>query len=130
MADYRRRYRRGPVGVWLASHERLTLYGTQFEFRNDSTGTIISWGYDEDGDEEGQHEFHWKSVGDFAVDIQPVEAAQCEDDWGLIEYDFRAVRSPYGHRVVEMYSKDGATYDGRAPGFWWEAHGVELVKNP
>ncbi len=123
--NYRRRYRRGPIGTWLSSHDMLTVYGCSIEFRSDGTGAVHHWGSDEDMDEvETLREFRWRSKGDFVIDVCPCDGNFHEDNWGHVQFDFKVKRSPYGKRIVLMYSKGGPFNDD---GFWQSPHPVELV---
>jgi hypothetical protein len=120
LAQYRRRFRRGPFGTWLSALDDLTEYGSSIEFRRDFTGTIYTWGLD---DEEIYRDFRWKVVGDLSIDVQPIDGDLNPDDWGVIEYDFKVARTAYGRRRVLMYSTI------QPPGFWWSAHPMALAKD-
>lgn len=126
VAKYRRRFRRGPVGTWLESHDRLTIYGASFEFRKDLTGSVHTWGYEEDGSET-EWDFRWKLVSDFVIDVQPIDGRSDSDDWGVIEYDFKATLDAYGSHSIEMYSTKSPCGVDDEPRFWW-ASPVVLVE--
>ncbi len=126
LSRYRRRFRRGPVGLWLSEHDRQSLYGTAFLFREDATGSVRSWGHEDGADVE--QEFRWTSVGDFKIDIQPVAETTYPEDWGVVEYGFRVARGPYGDRLVLMCSTNQPAIEGREPGFWQSMHPVALAK--
>lgn len=103
----------------------LTVHGCSIEFRSDGTGAVNYWGSGEDMEEvETCREFRWRSTGDFVIDVCPCDGNIHEDDWGLVEYDFKVKRSSYGKRIVLMYSKGGPFNDD---GFWQSLHPVELV---
>ncbi len=128
LSQYRRRFRRGPIGSWLSSHDNL-MYGTSIEFRKDFTGTVCAWdclGYD-DASETGR-DFQWQCVGDLSIDVQPVDGDLHPEEWGVLKYDFRVSRSAYGKRQVLMYSTDIQEIDGKERGFWLAGHAVTLVE--
>ena len=127
LTSYRRRFRRGPVGSWISSHDALTIYGCSIEFCRDFTGTVCTWGYEDDESETERH-FRWQCAGDCAIDVQPEDDDVHPEDWGRIDYDFRVTRSPHGRREVLMYSKNEPQPHPEEPGFWWSTHGVTLVK--
>lgn len=124
LSQYRRRFRRGPVGTWLSDSE-LTLYGTSFEFRPDFTGSIVSWGYDE---EVPAREFRWNCVGDCAIEVQPIDGEFDRAEWGIVRYDFKTSRSPYGNRQLLMYDPNKPKYVENGPGFWHSCEPVVLTK--
>ena len=128
LSQYRRRFRRGPIGSWLSSHERLTDYGCSFEFREDFTGTAVTWGYDDDDDSEAKRDFRWRVVGDFSIDVHPVDGEVNPDDWGILNYEFKVSRSSNGTREMLMYSTNAPEMDNADPGFWWSPHPVTLVE--
>ncbi|MGD0899384.1 MAG: hypothetical protein ABR915_16220 [Thermoguttaceae bacterium] len=131
LSRYRRRFRRGPVGSWLSSHDMLTIYGTSIEFRKDFTGRVRTWGWGDDDNSAVERDFRWQCVGDFSIDVQPVDGDINPEDWGIVEYDFRVSRSAYGTRQLLMYrihSKDGPAVNSDEPGFWWSSHAVALVE--
>lgn len=102
----------------------MTLYGTSIEFRPDFTGTIVSWGVDGD---QSSREFQWKCVGDYAISVQPTEGEFDPADWGVLRYDFKTSRSPYGHRELLMYEPDKPEYVENGPGFWHSCEPVVLT---
>lgn len=132
LSKYRRRFRRGPIGAWVASHDMLTVYGCSIEFRKDATGTARTWGYDEESSvADSTCEFRWRSVGDFAIEVYTCGENKNDESWesefcGIIEFDYLVTRSVYGHRIVLMYSKSGPGYNVGETNFWLSTHPVEL----
>lgn len=122
LSQYRRHFRRGPVGKWLSDSE-LTLYGTSIEFRPNFTGTITNWGSER---EESPREFRWKCVGDYAIEVQPTEGKLDPTEWGVLRYDFKVSRNPYGHRQLLMYMPDKPKHVENGPGFWHSCEPVVL----
>jgi hypothetical protein len=123
---YRRRYRHGPIGSWISAHDNLMSYGCALEFRKDLTGTLHTWGY-EDDEAAVERGFRWESAGYCAIEAQPVDGEVDPEEWGLIEYDFKASRNAYGRREVLMFSKNRPEFASDAPGFWWFPHPVVLA---
>jgi hypothetical protein len=95
IANYRERFRDGPLGIWRSSLDQLIglgfdgtgLYGHTIEFRPDGTGTLASWGWHG----EQQTAFHWKPSGpcEVAIDavIEDVERS-AEDEPDIVKFDF------------------------------------------
>ena len=125
VARYRRRFRKGPIGFWEAWHELMTEYGCSIEFRADSTGTVWSWGTDEQ-ESETQQQFTWRSLRDRCIEVRLLDAEGHPGEMRTIHYDFRVTRSAYGTRKVRMY--DTGWRLGGEPGFWVSAHGIRLAE--
>jgi hypothetical protein len=50
----------------------------------------------------------------------------CEDDWGVIRYNFRFAQSKFGgDRMLVLYELDHHVKDN--PGFWWSPNPVVLA---
>ena len=128
IAQYRERFRCGPVGVWTTSLGAGwdVCYGCQFEFNADFTGRAYM--YDSGDEEEPEREtaFTWKPIEDFTIETQPVGEMVCEEDWGVIRYDFGFVQSKYGDdRQLVLLELGHHNKDN--PGFWWSANPVVLA---
>jgi hypothetical protein len=126
--QYRRQFRRGPIGIWISSHEMLTIYGTEIIFRDDGTGHLHQWGEVDDGDRVWDDDFRWTPIGDWRISIDMV-GEEAEDQEEVVEFDFRAGRSPYGHREVVMFSKDNSDHQYANSMFWRSFHPVCFVRN-
>lgn len=123
-AQYRKRFRNGPIGTWLSDPEVWTLYGWSVEFRRDFTGRICSW--DTSEDTETEREFRWRVLGDFSLDVQPVDGVLDPGMWGRLDYDFRVTRNAYGRRQIELISKPHPEPFPDRPSFWWSANPMTL----
>lgn len=132
LATYRTRFRQGPVGVW---HTWLgagwdSCYGCQFTFRKDYTGLAYTWDIGDDKEPETEEEFTWRLVSDFTIDIQPVGERRCEEDWGIVRYDFAfGLAKCGGDRKLFLY--EIGHYGKTSPGFWWSPNPVVFAdENP
>src|SRR5437762_3303169 len=105
---YRDRFRRGLSGTWTTSlgGGLDMVYGCLFEFRPDSTGRAHSWDSGDDEHPEADVDFRWTSLGDFTIDVQPIGPKKCEEDWGVIRFDFRARRNEYNLREIVLFQLD------------------------
>jgi len=129
IAQYRERFRQGPVGFWTTSLGGGwdICYGETYEFRADFTGQVSSYDSDEDEPPETTTDFTWKVVEDFTIETQPVGVEKCDEDWGTIRYDFRFATSKYGgDRILVLYEVNHQENDN--PGFWWSPNPVVLIE--
>lgn len=128
LADYRERFRRGPVGVWTTSLGAGwdIGYGCQFEFKPDFTGRIFSYDTGDDEEPETEDFFTWKLVDDFVIETAPVETNSHDDDWGILRYGFQFATSKYGGEKNLVLYEIGYEPEGEL-GFWWSPNPVVLT---
>jgi hypothetical protein len=128
IADYRRRFRRGPIGFWytrLGGGFEMT-HGTNLLFNADGTGTCWSWDIlDESPNRETVIE--WRSVGDCRIEARK----QGEGAWELVTYDFRLRLNEYDIPEVCIFQPDhwAAKHFGD-PGFWWSGYPLVHGETP
>jgi hypothetical protein len=125
IAQYRNRFRRGPVGVWTTSLGAGwdICYGCQFEFRSDFTGRAVMYDSGEEQQPETETPFIWTVIDDFTIDVQPTGEVDCREGWGIIRYDFRFACSKHGgDRILVLFEKGRDATD--KPGFWWSPNPV------
>lgn len=129
IAQYRARFRRGPVGLWttwLGAGWDI-CYGCQFEFASDFSGRVCSWDSGDEDEPEMETPFTWRLLDDFVIETQPIDESDCEEAWGVVRYDFRFALSKYGgDRMLVLYEVGDGDED--TSGFWWSPNPVMLVE--
>lgn len=126
--QYRERFRHGPVGSWTTflGAGWDACYGEQYEFRADFTGHARAFDTVDDEEPVREAEFTWKLIEDFTIETQPVGEKICDEDWGVIRYDFRFAYSRYGgDQLLVLYEVGHHVEDN--PGFWWAPNPVVLA---
>ncbi|MEX1096540.1 MAG: hypothetical protein WED34_10865 [Planctomycetales bacterium] len=122
VADYRQRFREGPVGFWythLGGGFEMT-HGSNYQFNADGTGTFWSWGGGPPIDEfDEEVAIEWASVGDRKLKARKAG----ESEWEFVAFDFLFRRDGYDHPKVCIFQPDHRVVEdfGEA-GFWWSAY--------
>jgi hypothetical protein len=119
--EYRRRFRRAPVGEWAAARGTFdSLTSETVVFAPDGTGTL---GYDGAFSGAKAMAFEWREKAPQVVEVRYADDAEPggdDEEWDAVAYDFKLVEHDAGAEVV--------IHEVGQEGFWDVSAPLRLVR--
>jgi hypothetical protein len=111
LEEYRRRFRRAPVGEWATARGTFdSLTSETVVFAPDGTGTL---GYDGALSGERKAAFEWREKAPQVIEVRYADdedSGEGDEEWDAVAYDFKLIEHDAGAEVV--------IYEVGQEGFW------------